>query len=385
MTENPSTLELICDRESILATLSAADAVVPTTSTKPILTNVLIQAQAGKIEVIATDAQVGLRATCTGVEVIAAGSVVVSARHLTMILKESASPSVTFKTTRTGDQQQLQIILSDGDFTIPTLVGETFPVVNFPAEGTPTISIEGSRLADMMRQTAFAMDKDRSSAVLSGMLLAIGSGEFVLCATDGKVLGEAVARSEVFQAFDGSDRVQTVMPAATVNHLQRIMGNDAQEVRFGFAGSNKLLFVRIIMKQALTVDLTSRLVEGAFPPYKAALPASTASSAVFATAELSSAVRRASMLISQANRTVVMEISGSKAVFTNLNYSSGNARIEIPCSYNGQATRIGINAGYMGEVLRVYRGERVAVEFARGMIIREPGATYLVMPITLPT
>jgi DNA polymerase III sliding clamp (beta) subunit (PCNA family) len=123
-------LHIRADRERLLAAIAAADAVVPTTSTKPILTHLLLSASTGQLEVTASDQQVGLRAVVTGVEVPTPGSVVVAARQLAMILKESSSPAAELEAMRSSDSVQLSIRLSDGDYQLPIIVGESLPPVS---------------------------------------------------------------------------------------------------------------------------------------------------------------------------------------------------------------------------------------------------------------
>ena len=95
MDATPSALHLHCERDHLLAAIQAADAVVPSNTTKPILTNLLLDAKPGLLEVVATDNQVGLRCSVKSVDVAGAGQVIVQARQLAIILKESSSRTVT--------------------------------------------------------------------------------------------------------------------------------------------------------------------------------------------------------------------------------------------------------------------------------------------------
>lgn len=379
------TLQLRADRERLLAAVAAADAVVPTTSTKPIQTHLLLEAKDGRVEVTASDSQVGMRAVVSGIEVQQAGSVVVQSRQLAMILKESSSPAVELQIIPTGDSVQLSVRLADGDYTLPLILGETLPPVSFfPAEAK-SLGLAGKRFEHMLRQTAFAMDKDRSSPVLSGLLVSISSGELCLAATDGKVLAEAVEKDETFSAPEG-DTFQAVLPFGTVTHLVRILGSGQPDrVQLAFNTSAKLVFARLRLSGDLTVDLTSRLVEGSFPAYRMAISGSGTSVVTFDTPALASAVRRVSLMITAANRAVVLRLEKDKAMLENLPGVGGNARIPLPCQYGGNPVRLGVNAAYLSDVLRIYGGERLAIELGRGLIMREPGATYLVMPISLPS
>ena len=375
-------LLLRCDRDDLLAAIQAADAVVPSNSTKPILTNLLFDAKKDQLEIIATDLQVGLRSVVRQVEVEQIGQAVVQARQFAGILKESTSQTVTLRLDQKAENSQLLITLADGEYQIPAVVGETFPPVQpFPSD-VPVVAIRGARFEEMIRQTVFGMDRDRTSAVLSGIFVSIGNSEFVLAATDGKILCEAVEKHESFRL--GAEPVQAVIPAVTINHLQRILATvPSERIELAFAG--KLVFVRLNTADGLRVELTSRLVEGNFPSYRNALPMSAPSSVTFDAHHLASAVRRVALMTSQTSRGIVIVLEKDQSVFSNLNYTNGSARIPVACAYSGAGLRLGVNAQYLSDVLKVYKHEKIGIELSRGLIMREPGATYLIMPISLPT
>lgn len=369
-----------CNRDDLLAAIQAADAVVPTSSPKPILTNLQLEAKDGKLEIIATDLQVGLRSIIAKVEVQKPGQAVVQARQLAGILKESRSHEVSMALTRKDEQSQLTIALADGDYQVPAVIGEAFPPVGFFPSDAPVVTVGGVRLEEMIRQTIFAVDKDRTSAVLSGLYLAVNDGEVVLAATDGKVLCEAVDKGD----YKLPEAVGIIVPAVTINHLSRILlATKAESAQIAIAG--KLIFFRVLPGAGgPQVELTSRLVEGNFPPYRNALPPTSGSKAAFESAELASGVRRTALMTSNTSRGIVLTLGTDQAVLSNLNYTNGSARIPLQCAYQGQAIKLGVNAQYLGDVLKVYKGQRIEIEISRGLIMREPGVTYLIMPISLP-
>ncbi len=381
-----TSLHLHGDREHLLAAILAADAVVPSTSSKPILTNLLLDAKPAHLEINATDGQVGLRSVVRRVEIKGQGQAVINSRQLAMILRESSSPTATFELETTGEHSVLAIRLADGDYSVPAVVGETFPSVSFfPADVVP-FGIAANRLEDMLRKTTFAMDKERTSPTLSGLSLTIGNGELTIAATDGKVLAEAVDKSEAFRLPEGVERLAVVLPAVAVNHLGRIVGTShvkSEPVQLAFAG--KLAFIRLAIADGLQVEFTTRLVDGTFPAYRAALSNTTGQVALtFHTAQLASAVRRVALMTQQASRAIVMSLGHDQAVFSNMNYTNGSARIPVSCQFNGAPAKYGLNSQYMTDILKVYAGEHIGIEVARGLIMREPGVTFLVMPISLP-
>jgi DNA polymerase III subunit beta len=376
-------LRLRCDRQDLLAAILAADVVVPSNSTKPILTNLLFDAQKEHLVVIATDSQVGLRCVVSRVHIESSGHAVVQARQLASILRESHSASVLIYSEHKGETSQLHIELSDGDYQVPAVVGESFPAVQACPSDVSRVSVKGQRFDEMVRQTVFGMDRDRTSAVLSGIFISVGNGELVLAATDGKMLCEAVEKHDSFRLSPTGDPVQAVIPAVTINHLQRILATVSPDnVEIAFA--QKLLFIRLKTSVGIEIEITSRLIEGNFPSYRNALPMNAPTSVTFQAAELASAVRRVALMTSQTARGIIIALDKDQSVFSNLNYINGSARIPVSCKYQGSPMRLGVSAQYLTDVLKVYKGEAIGIELSRGLIMREPGATYLIMPISLP-
>jgi DNA polymerase III subunit beta len=376
-------LHLEAPRDVLLAALQAADAVVPANSTKPILTHLMLECVAGRLVVHATDQQVGLRCVVHRIDAHQHGLAVVQARQLVAILKESSSQSVLLRVQQSGEATTLGILLSDGEYTVPTVVGEVYPAVQpFPQDAQAFV-LPGKRCEEMLTQTAFAMDKDRTSAVLSGLSLSIGNGELSLAATDGKVLAEAVEHGERFRTVNG-ERITVVVPASTVNHLQRIItGTQPGGVDIAVAG--KIACMRLALPVGIEIELTSRLVDGTFPAYRNALTPSTTPQAVrFRTTEIASAVRRAALMTSATSRGIIVTLDIDRAIFANLNFAAGSARIPVTCQYTGNPQRLGIDSRYLADVLKVYKGEEFSIEIGRGLVMREAGASYLIMPIALP-
>lgn len=381
-------LSVHCSREDLLVALQAADSIVPSSSAKPILTNLQLTASADSLVVAATDQQIGLRAVLRRLQVHSAGRLILPARQMVAMLKESKSPTVSLEAD-TEASGQVRLELADGRYQLPAVVGESFPEVSgFPA-GVQSIAIDGQSLEKMIRRVAFAVDRDRTSAVLSGVQISVAEDALMMVATDGKVLSEGVLRGQGF----GDQAFSAIVPAATITHLNRILAS-ASPRSVELAVSNKLIFLRVVVDSgevggagSIQVELTSRLVEGTYPAYRNALPSSPQQTLTFRSDELISAVRRTALMAAGAARAIILEADGEQAMFSNLNRSGGSARIPIACRSDGPALRIGLNAAYTAEVLKAIEGEEITLECngpGRGIIIREPNMTFLVMPITLP-
>lgn len=384
--------QIACEREDLLTALQSADAVVPTNSPKEILKKVLLSANNGQLMLAATDQQVGLRAILRRVEVQSPGEVILPAKHLVGILKESRSPTVELVSRGGGEAggEHVGIELADGRYQLPAHVGEAFPLVTgFPSD-LSAVMVPGPVLERLLRKVSFAVDKERTSAVLSGVLTRIGDGECLAAATDGKVLAEAVQRDPAYAVAPGSEQ-GGIIPASTIAHVLRILGAMKPEL-VELVVTPKVMCIRCAGgggsgPARIQVELSSRQVEGNYPSYRNALPLDPKGRAWFSAEELGSAVRRTALMTTSSSRTIIFDLSPERAVLSNLTATGGSARIPLPCRLEGQPIRFGLNADYLGEVLRAYEANEVQMELngpGRGIIMREPGVTFLVMPITLP-
>ena len=381
--------QIRCPREDLLLALQAADAVVPNNSANPIVNNLKLHAEQDHLEVSATDTQVGLRALVRRIEIDAEGSVIIPARQLVGILKESASTDVHMHLSQDEGQQHLLIKLSDGDYNLPIIASDTFPSISHFPDNGEILQIPAATLERMIKQTSFAVDKDRTSAVLSGVYLAARDGEFILAATDGKVLAESV---DVNEKYGSTEELQAIIPAVTINHVNRILSSNAKN-NVDVSVQKKLIFVRSSIgggeggSGSIQIELSSRLVEGSYPAYRNAIAVQGLSKVTFKTKDLLSGVRRAALMTSAASRGIVVQLNNSEAILSNLNHTTGSARIPIKCTFDGGEERIGMNAGYLSEVLKAMGNETCSIQLngpGKGMIIKNDDSCFLIMPITLP-
>ncbi len=389
-TLSDSLINASCSRKDLLLVLQASDSVVPSTSTKPIYTNVLIDIRTDHIVVSASDGQVGMRCVIRRVEVAQTGSILVPAKQLYAMLKESRSSSIHFQEIDSDTNHLLQVELSDGSYHLPLMKSNEFPVIDGFPEQCESIPIDASLLDSMIKQTVFAADKDRTSVVLAGVYMSISGNELILAATDGKVLAECRSKNELYSPLEDT---QVIVPTATINHMSRLLAQNSNGSTAVALGS-KLIHIRSVIDASdddhtvsVQVELTSRLIEGSYPSYRNAIPAASSQQVTFEKSDLLSSIKRTALMTNTHNRGIVMSLTAGEALFSNFSHSTGTAHIPVACDYSGENEKLGMNADYMQSLLRVYTGDTITLELngsKRGMIIRSETALFLIMPISLP-
>ena len=139
-------LDVYCPTEPLAAAFQIADGLAPNNSTKPILSNLLLNAEEDHLEILVTDSQVGMRLVLPGLEVAQAGQVIVPARKLYSILKETDSTSIRLQAVGDASSANVHIHLSDGNYRLLAVVGENFPMINKFPEDIPSITLPPTTL-----------------------------------------------------------------------------------------------------------------------------------------------------------------------------------------------------------------------------------------------
>src|SRR5210317_1339346 len=128
--------------------------VVPTKSTLPILTNVLIEALDNKIKISATDLDISITATLES-SVTKKGAASIPGRILFDIIKELPESDIVFEATA----QRVEIKIPNGSYKIASVSPDEFP--KLPAVNTKKeIKISGKDLESMVLRTTFACSDD---------------------------------------------------------------------------------------------------------------------------------------------------------------------------------------------------------------------------------
>ncbi len=371
-------------RQRLLLAFQAAEIVAGVLPGRASLAHVEVRVANHRLTIAGNDALAGVRVEVSGTTVDGEATIVVPVRHLTQILKESSSPDVSIRLDGEGEHPALTVDLADGQFSIPLLVGVNMPPVSgFPADG-PLVSLPTKVTDRLIRQSEFAADRDRTSPVLSGILLVVEAGRFTMAATDGKMLAEAVHRDPAIAdpGVDGGCR-RVVVPHQAIAHVQRIINTISGE-RIDIAFPAKLACFRVA-GDGLAIDLMARTIEGSFPAYAMALDAGAAETLTVRRADAENALRRIAILAETTAPTAVIHIEGDSLRFSNYKTSRGQGRVTIPCRYTGsQSRRVGFSIDFLANILHHHGGQDVSIRLARGCIIPDADATFLLMPITLP-
>ncbi len=373
-------MKLRISRDELLTGLQRVQGVVEKRNTMPILSNILLEAKADGVDIIATDLEIGMRGLYKAM-VHEPGSVTLSARKLYEILKELKDGEID---VTVADNKWTTIQAGKSQFKIVGLPSTDYPAM--PAiEREGLTPLAGVGLIDLIRKTLFAVGDNDARYILNGLLVTLTATDkkatLRLVGTDGHRLAVAEQDMSPSAAKDAPKEIKAIIPKKAAHEMRRLLeeGGDGEPL-IGFT-KNLMIF----RKSGLL--LTSRLMEGNYPNYQQVIPKEQSKHVFVDKNEFEGALRRVAVLSRDKTNAVKVTLSAGRMTLFSSNPDFGEATEELPAKYAGDTLTTGFNARYLLDVLSVVDGESVSLQMETPLspcLIREPGNagfTCVVMPI----
>ncbi len=403
-------MKVICDRSALMDAVNNVASVVPARTPTPALSCVKLVARkvggAGELTLSGTEAETSLHLTLTQVDVQQPGEVAIPADKLRAIVSaEDGEPTLTIETE--GDQCHIRG--TNAHFRVFAYPAKDFPAMpDFAAAAGGTgpdpakavFSQPASGLMEIVSRTVFATARETSRYAINGVLLKRNGKKLEMVATDGRRL--ALSRTELTGASAKGESVTCIVPTKALNIMMKLARDPEENVRMAISDT-RIFFAfeptppgggkdpdKLPVPRAV---LSSVLVEGTFPPYEDVIPKDQDKKVTASRDELSSAVRKASVLTNEESRGVRMAFTSKdkKLKLSSRAPEMGESEISIDLSkFEGDDIEISFNPTFITDVLKVIPDQDVIVELKApnrpGLIrLMNNEFVYVVMPVNLPT
>jgi|HigsolmetaAR202D_1030399.scaffolds.fasta_scaffold00025_65 DNA polymerase III, beta subunit len=376
-------MRLSCLQENLKKGLATVSHAVAGKSTLPVLSNVLLATDRGRLKLAATNLEVGI--TCwIGAKVEEEGAVTVPAKLLSDVIGSLPNDRVTLALDpRTVTAQ---VTCARFNSNIKGIEAEEFPAIPTISDQEPTVTLAPDVLRETIDQVAFAAASDDSRPVLAGVLIRLKGEEATFAATDGFRL----AKRTITLAEPVENPQEFIVPARTLSELSRILGDTEGNVEITVTPSGgQVLF------HTENTDLVSRLIDGKFPDFERIIPTTYATRSVFDTQEMIKAVKLASFFANASQSTVKCslepggEIGPGKLIISANAAEVGDNTGELDGMVQGEGGPIALNVRYLQDALAAIKTPQVAFETqtprSPGVFkpVGQDGYVHLVMPMTV--
>lgn len=342
-------MQLLIGRNPFKKLVSIAQGVVPKRSTKPILTHLLLDADAeGGLTVAATDEELSFSGG-TEAQVEQSGRIVVQAKDLYDIVRNL--PDHPIQLISLPEENQLEIKCDRIEFKLHTLPAEDFP--NLPQmDPGESHTFPVAALAQLIDHTIFAVSHEETRYYLGGVYLESGEDNNLRAvATDGHrlALSEAPAPGTL-ELTPGQ-----ILPRKLLGELRKMLDTDKGEVTIGFQDK------RVLFEYG-SQTLMSLLVEGSFPDYRQVIPKSPNMNCRVPRVELLDALRRISLLSPDKTGGVRFQLDDNQLTISSQHTGRGQAQQMVQVLEGGGTIEVGFNANYFIDALAAIETADVMLE-----------------------
>ena len=356
-------------QENLARGLGVVSKAVSPRSTLPVLANVLIASDEGRLRLSATNLELGI--TCwIPARIDEEGSTTVPARTFSDLVATLPGDQVLLKL----DPQTQTLNVRGGSSTndIKCIDAQEFPPMPVPDfDGAVQINVGDFR--EMIHQVAFAASSDEARPVLMGVLLQVDKDKLTMAAADGFRLS---VRKAVLST-PSSAPVSAIVPAQALKELARVATDSEEPIYMILPKGRGQVVFRI-----KDVEVVSQLIDGTFPDYQQIIPRSYKSRTLVSTSSLLKACKQAEIFAREGSNVARLNIKSSQGEMqpSELEISAtseetGKNETIVEATVDGGGLLIAFNVKFLREALEVIRTPNVALETSA------PNAPGVVKPV----
>jgi DNA polymerase-3 subunit beta len=377
-----TSVKITCKQQDLSRGLSIVGHAVSSRSTLPILGNILLATDHGRLKLSATNLEIGINCWIDA-EVHEEGTTTVPAKLISDLV--SSLPPASVDLTVAEESHTINVKCLRSIANIKGMDPSEFPLIPTAEGGEPPVILDTAMLKEMIAQVTFAAADDDSRPVLTGIHVEVSNEKLTFAAADAFRL--AVRSADL--PGDNTAHSPMLIPARTLNELGRILPNEGSVQMVVTPNRSQVLF------HTDQIDLVSRLIEGTFPNFRGIIPKEYTTRAVIETKEFAAAVKSVAPFARDSSNITLVKISGGKS-----DLETGTLTIEataedvgnnistISAAVDGPEQEIIFNVKYLSEVLAAMDTPEVALEViskARPGVLKPVSAadyTCVIMPMS---
>jgi DNA polymerase-3 subunit beta len=351
-------VKISCLQENLARGLATVGRAVAARSTLPVLSNILLESDEGRLRLAATNLEIGVNCWIGG-RVEEEGRITVPARLLTEFVNSLPPGQIDMELNERT--QTLNLKCARFEANIKGIEASEFPDVPTAdsLDGQNRLHLQPDIFRRMIDQVVFAAATDESRPILTGVLAKFHQGGLTLAAADGFRLSVTAADVGV----DLDEAVSIIIPARALAELSRISADEEDPIDLIITPQrNQILF------HLSNTDLVSQLIDGNFPDYNQIVPKGHNTRTLVSTQELLKAVKVAFLFARDAANIIRFnvvpgsELTPGQVIVTGTSAEFGDNVSELDASIEGDEIEIAFNARYMIDALSVAGTPEVVLE-----------------------
>lgn len=341
-------MELTVTQEKLSKALGVASRVASNKAQLPILSNILIRTDSGRLMVAATDLEIA-STQLIGTKITSDGSIAVPARLITEFVSSIPKGQILL---RVEGNSKLHLESGSYNSVINGTEADDFPELPVIDEKKAVIySLDAALLKQAIGQTILTASSDSTRPVLTGVYWHSHEGYLYLAATDGYRLSER-------KLIETTSEVSAIIPTTTLQEVLRSMADNVNEVEVLFDEMQ----VRFRMND---IEITSRLIDGNFPDYRKLIPSSSETVIVVPRSDFAQIAKVTGLFARESGGSVTVTADSDRDVLSLHSIASelGENTSETTAEITADGV-VTLNSRYLTEALAVMDDKKVSFRFS---------------------
>lgn len=361
-------MNIIVSCQNLKKTVSIAERIVLKNPSLPILNNILLKTENGRLRISATNLEIGINCFL-GAKIDEVGEITVPARIFSDFINNLGEDKITLITKNNSllintDKYKTQILgFESKDFPIiPKIKNNIFSVI--PSK------IIRSGLNSILDSIAVSETRPE----LAGVFIQFTDKNITFAATDSFRLTERIIN------LKNKEIASFILPRATVLELIRLTNDINEDISIKYS-DNQIAFFND------DLEVVSRLVDGNYPDYKKVIPDKYVSRVMVKKDALDKNIRLAG-IFSSSIADVKLSCSEKDITITAKNPSKGEIQVSVDSVLKNEPFDISLNHHYLLDGLKIIPTEHVIIEYTgqgSPLVLRPEhdtkDLTYLIMPL----
>lgn len=363
-------MKLSCVRENLAKALGSLGRVVTTSGTLPVLGNIMLKTDQGRLKMSATDLEMGIN-FWVGAKIEQEGATTIPARIFTDYINNNADSQVDLVV----DGQMISVNSEHYSTKINGLSAEEFPIIpEIGSESVLELTVEALR--DAVSKVVFAASTGEANPTLGGVLFKVDQGNLKIVATDSYRLAEKI----IPLGLDKELEMSVIVPTKTIQELNKLLSLSSGQVKV-ILGENQILF------RMEDIEVVSRLIDGNYPAYESIMPANHLTKVVINTRDLLRDTKLAAVFARETQKIRLEINKAENKVKTYSKGQSGENVSSLQVEVEGIDGEITFNTRYLSDVLNVIGSSKTILELTDKL---KPGLIkssdddnyrYIIMPV----
>jgi len=368
-------LRFSIDQKVFSQAVHKAQRAAATQSTFPILSGIMLEITGNDLVLSATDYEISLQMTITGIDVEQPGVSVLPASILGDIIRRVPEDRVTLSVD-SGNKATIK--WGRSEVQINGFDPQEFPALPEDAEDSG-IKLDPVHLKKAIQQTIFCAYRDETQPALTGLLFDFDDQHINVVATDGARM--ALKNLDV---IEGHLEREFIVPAKSMAELSRLLDEVSGPVTLRTTGSQAFF---------MTPDMvfTSRLIDAQFPRYKQILPSDYSTAMTLDRGPFLATCDRCQLIASAQQGSPRVDLSMADELLLVRSASKvGKVAEEVAATVDGDPLDISYDVRYLLDSLKNIANDEVRFEFTGKTSISrmrpaddEERLFYILLPLQL--